>query len=129
MTAWRASLAFSDWVRITMPSAAGIAQEAIGFGARSCSTRHIRQLAAIARRSWKQKWAISTPMLWHACSTVVPPGTSTSWPSIVSFGTALLRRLARSDRAVFGDATLHLGLEVADKPLHRPHRPVGPGAD
>ena len=42
---------FPTWVWITMPSATGIAQEAIGFGERSCSTRHMRQLPAIARRS------------------------------------------------------------------------------
>jgi hypothetical protein len=37
---------------MTMPSAAGIAQEAIGFGEpSSISTRHMRQLPAIDRRS------------------------------------------------------------------------------
>ena len=40
---------------------AGMAQEAMGFGAFSCSTRHIRQLPAIARRGWKQKCGTSTP--------------------------------------------------------------------
>jgi hypothetical protein len=39
-------------VLITMLSAAGIAQDAMGFGAFSCSTRHMRQLPAIDRRSW-----------------------------------------------------------------------------
>jgi hypothetical protein len=38
-------------VWITIPSAAGMAQEAIGFGDFSCSTRHIRQLPAIDSRS------------------------------------------------------------------------------
>ena len=35
-----------------MPSATGIAQEATGFGDFSTSTRHMRQLPAIASRSW-----------------------------------------------------------------------------
>jgi hypothetical protein len=39
-------------VLMTMPSAAGMAQEAIGLGAFSCSTRHMRQLPAIESRSW-----------------------------------------------------------------------------
>ena len=30
----------------------GMAQEAMGFGAFSCSTRHMRQLPATDRRSW-----------------------------------------------------------------------------
>ena len=34
-----------------MPSPTGIAHDAIGFGERSTSTRHIQQLPAIARRS------------------------------------------------------------------------------
>ena len=35
-----------------MPSAAGIAQDAMGLGERSISTRHMRQLPAIESRSW-----------------------------------------------------------------------------
>ena len=38
-------------VWMTMPSAAGMAQEAMGFGDFSCSTRHMRQLPATDRRS------------------------------------------------------------------------------
>ena len=36
----------------TIPSPAGMAQEAIGFGDFSTSTRHMRQLPAIDSRSW-----------------------------------------------------------------------------
>jgi len=43
------TIAVSVW--ITMPSAAGIAHDAIGLGDFSISTRHIRQLPAIDRRS------------------------------------------------------------------------------
>ena len=39
-------------VLITIPSAAGIAQEAIGFGDFSISTRHMRQLPAMFSRGW-----------------------------------------------------------------------------
>ena len=38
-------------VWITMPSATGMAQDATGLGARSISTRHMRQLPAMDRRS------------------------------------------------------------------------------
>ena len=60
----------------------------------------------------------------------MPAGTSTSAPSIVSFGIVrppAFRRAAAV--AVFGDAPLHLRAEMADQPLHRPHRAVGQRAD
>jgi hypothetical protein len=41
-----AAIAFGDFVKIFMPSATGVAQAGIGFGAFSTSTRHMRQLAA-----------------------------------------------------------------------------------
>ena len=59
----------------------------------SISTRHIRQLPAMLRRGWKQNTGISRPAASQACSTVEPGGTSTSCPSIVSFG--MHRSLAR----------------------------------
>src|ERR1700721_4425576 len=69
------------------------------------------------------------PIVSQACSTVVPFGTSTSCPSMVSLAMVLLRRLARRDRAIFGDAALHLRAEMADEALHRPHRAIGQRAD
>ena len=39
-------------VKTFMPSATGVAQAGIGFGAFSISTRHMRQLAAIVSFSW-----------------------------------------------------------------------------
>jgi hypothetical protein len=50
MTPCRALRARSDSVCTTMPSAAGMQQEATGFGDFSMSTRHMRQLPAIERR-------------------------------------------------------------------------------
>src|SRR5208282_6855415 len=107
ITPWRAFLAFSLLVKITMPSVAGMAQDAIGLGALSCSTRHMRQLPAMARRWWKQKCATSNPACWQAWSTVMPGATSTALPLMVSFGIALLRR----HLAVLTDAPLHLRAE------------------
>ncbi len=52
MTPLRAFLTAGVSVLITMPSATGIAQLAIGLGAFSCSTRHMRQLPATESRSW-----------------------------------------------------------------------------
>ena len=54
-------------VLITMPSPAGIAQDAMGLGDFSISTRHMRQLPAIARRWWKQNTGISRPAASQAC--------------------------------------------------------------
>ena len=48
-------LALWTWgvsVLMTMPSAAGIAQDAMGLGDFSISTRHIRQLPAMLSLGW-----------------------------------------------------------------------------
>ena len=47
-----AASALAERVSTTMPSMHCVAQAGIGFGARSISTRHIRQLAATDRRLW-----------------------------------------------------------------------------
>jgi hypothetical protein len=48
-----------------------MAQEAAGFGGPPfTSTRHMRQLPAIDRRSWKQKRGTSAPASSAACSSV-----------------------------------------------------------
>ena len=52
ITPWRAFLTIGVSVLITMPSAHGMAQLAIGLGDFSISTRHMRQLPAIDSRSW-----------------------------------------------------------------------------
>ena len=51
MTPLRALRTLSVSVRMTMPSPTGMAHDAMGFGERSISTRHIRQLPAIDSRS------------------------------------------------------------------------------
>src|ERR687890_697696 len=76
------------------------AQEATGFGAPFSSTRHMRQLPAIDRRSWKQKRGISAPAASHACKSVYSGGTSTSMPSTMS--------LVISVPAAFGQVAHHL---------------------
>ena len=48
MVARCAPIAFGDLVKTFMPSATGVAQAGIGLGAFSISTRHMRQLAAMA---------------------------------------------------------------------------------
>src|SRR6266850_6048852 len=57
------------------------AHDATGLGEPFSSTRHMRQLPAIDRRSWKQKRGISAPAASHACSSVYSGGTSISLPS------------------------------------------------
>src|SRR5665647_1909494 len=57
------------------------AQEAMGLGAPFSSTRHMRQLPAMDRRSWKQKRGISAPAASQAWSSVYSGGTSISLPS------------------------------------------------
>src|SRR5690606_13430986 len=119
-------------------SAAGIAQDAIGLGAFSCSTRHIRQLPAISSRSWKQKRGISMPSISQAWRTVVPGGTLISIPSIFSFGMFLAPpalgrprrgRLPLPRRLVGLDPLLHHRPEMADEALHRPCRRVAQRTD
>src|SRR5579859_3851308 len=109
-----------------------MAQDATGFGDFSISTRHIRQLPAMARRSWKQKCGTSMPAAWAACRTVVPAGTSTSWPLIVSFGMDRpLRRVRAADgrRAVVLDTLFEHRAEMPDQALDRPGRSVAERAD
>ena len=52
MTPSRAFLTSGVSVLIFMPGAAGMAQEATGFGDFSTSTKHMRQLPAMESRSW-----------------------------------------------------------------------------
>src|SRR3977135_2167834 len=65
------------------------AQLATGFGEPLSSPRHMGQLPAIDRRSWKQKRGISAPAASHACSSVNSGGTSISLPSTMSLVIAL----------------------------------------
>src|SRR6267378_7579867 len=70
------------------------AQLATGLGEPLSSTRHMRQLPAIERRSWKQKRGISAPAASHACSSVYAGGTSISLPSTMSLVICCLSQLA-----------------------------------
>jgi hypothetical protein len=47
MVAFCAAIARGERVKTFMPSITGVAQAGIGLGARSTSTRHMRQLAAM----------------------------------------------------------------------------------
>src|SRR5213079_409341 len=60
------------------------AHEATGLGEPLSSTRHMRQLPAIDRRSWKQKRGISAPAAAQAWSNVYSGWTSIALPSIMS---------------------------------------------
>src|ERR1019366_1741135 len=60
------------------------AQDAIGLGEPTSSTRHMRQLPAIDSRAWKQKRGISAPAASQAWSSVYSGGTSISLPSTMS---------------------------------------------
>src|SRR5262245_20541950 len=61
-----------------------MAQDACGFGMPTTSIKHMRQLPAIERRSWKQKRGISAPAASQAWSSVYSGGTSISLPSTMS---------------------------------------------
>src|SRR5215469_6174423 len=71
------------------------AQLATGFGEPSNSTRHMRQLPAMERRSWKQKRGISAPAASQAWSSVYSGGTCTSLPSTTIL---IIGRLHRTHR-------------------------------
>src|SRR5690349_3474757 len=67
-----------------------MAQLACGFGGPPfTSIRHIRQLPAIDRRSWKQKRGISAPAASAAWRSVNSAGTSISLPSTLILAMAL----------------------------------------
>ena len=138
ITPSRALLTCGVSVRITMPSAAGIAQEAMGFGERSISTRHMRQFPAMESRSWKQKCGISLPASMQACITV-EPGSNRDLGAVDGKRRHRLRPQAAAAAAALSaaaatdllgqDAPLELGPEVADQPLHRPRGGIAEGAD
>ena len=52
MVAFCAAMAAVERVNTFMPSITGVAQAGRGFGARSTSTRHMRQLAATVSLRW-----------------------------------------------------------------------------
>src|SRR5271156_1569616 len=94
-----------------------MAQDACGFGMPTTSIRHMRQLPAVDRRSWKQKRGIPAPAASHACKSVYSGGTSISLPSTMSLVISLLLRRDR-DRlgmrvgGIFVDAPLDLRPEM-----------------
>src|SRR6202795_843836 len=105
-----------------------MAQLACGFGGPPfTSIRHMRQLPAIDRRSWKQKRGISAPAASHACNSVYSAGTSISTLSTLTMDMGLLRRLGHhrladmgADRVVAVDPPLDLRTEMRNQALHRP---------
>src|ERR1700722_4499833 len=112
------------------------AQLATGLGDPESSTRHMRQLPAIDRRSWKQNRGISAPPASQACSSVNSGGTSISLPSTMIFvigAPPLFRRhphrIGVRIGAVLVDPPLDLVTEIAQQALHRPRRAVAEGAD
>src|ERR1700738_659949 len=60
------------------------AQLATGVGEPPTPHRHMGEMPAIDRRSWKQKRGISAPAASHAWSSVYSGGTSISLPSTMS---------------------------------------------
>ena len=72
MTPSRAFLTIGELVKIFMLGIVGKAHDATGLGDFSISTRHMRQLPATERRSWKQKRGMLMPTLSHACKMLDP---------------------------------------------------------
>src|SRR5882757_2345637 len=114
------------------------AQLATGLGEPFTSTRHMRQLPAIDRRSWKQKRGISAPAASHACSSVYSAGTSISLPSTMSLVMlSSLSQLAVGRRDAGGRKISRLGgvLRAQERQMRlqivvagrQPFAPVGEG--
>src|SRR5262245_265072 len=78
--------AFSLSVRTTMQSVTWVLQAIWSLGAFSTSTRHMRQLPSTGRSGCQQKWGMWIPASRAAWITVVPAGTSISFPSITHLG-------------------------------------------
>ena len=81
MTLSRSLATFGVWVRTTMPSAAGVVQEAGVPRRPSISTRHSRQDPNASRVSVAHSFGMSTPASAAARMTDVPSGTETRSPS------------------------------------------------
>ncbi len=94
MALW-ASFAFSDFVWTTMPSLTCVLQAIWSFGIFSISTWHMRQLPSTGRSGCQQNLGMRIPIVSAAWMTVVPAGTSISFPSMVHLGMAVTCRAPR----------------------------------
>ena len=90
-----ASFALGDFVCTTMPSVTCVLQAIWSLGIFSTSTWHMRQFPSTARSGCQQKRGMRIPSSSAARITVVPAGTSISFPSIVHLGMALTCRAPR----------------------------------
>ena len=84
MTPSRAFLTIGELVKIFMLGIVGKAHDATGLGLFSISTKHMRQLPATERRSWKQKRGMLMPTLSHACRMLEPLSIWTGLPSTIT---------------------------------------------
>src|SRR3569623_829423 len=85
-TALRFSTAAWDSVVTFCPSAASVAHDATSLGVPSTDTRQMRQLPTMGSFGYQQSVGTARPIARVASRIVVPSGTVTSRPSIVSVG-------------------------------------------
>src|SRR5450432_616746 len=87
-TAFRFCTAACDSVVTFCPSAACVAHDATSLGVPSTETRQMRQFPTIGSFGYQHSVGTATPIDRAASRIVVPSGTVTSRPSIVSVGMA-----------------------------------------
>src|SRR5215211_1538202 len=73
------------WVLTSMPSVTVVVQAVSGLRWPITSTRHCRQAPSGASSRWSQNRGTIVPSCSAARITSVPGGTSSSWPSMVTF--------------------------------------------
>src|SRR3712207_6375512 len=128
------------WVLTSMPSVTVVVQAVSGLRWPTTSTRHWRQAPTGASSRWSQNRGMIVPSCSAARITSVPGGTSSSWPSMVTFtvvGLSGMRLLVGADgdarpregAPAAADVLVELVAEVAQGGDDGAGRPVAEGAE
>src|SRR5919112_3081510 len=128
------------WVLTSMPSVTVVVQAVSGLRWPMTSTRHCRQAPRGASSRWSQNRGTIVPSCSAARITSVPGGTSSSWPSMVTFtvvglsGIGLLvgadgHARPREGAPAAADVLVELVAEELQGGDDRAGRPVAEGAE
>ena len=104
----RASITCSVSVLITMPSVAGVTQDANSLLVPSSSTTHILHEPKGMRSLWSQKVGISTSTFRAASRMEAPESTSAFFPSMVRLIFMIIYSFTTASNLQTSKQTLHL---------------------
>src|SRR5215211_5135091 len=128
------------WVLTSMPSVTVVVQAVSGLRWPTTSTRHCRHAPRGASSRWSQNRGTIVPSCSAARITSVPGGTSSSWPSMVTFTVVGLSGIGllvgadgdaspREGAAAAGHVLVELVAEELQGGDDRAGRPVAEGAE